>query len=323
MYLPLNLWYRSTWKSIQTRLNYFFYFWGGGVGHFEVLSLLNFMIRIGTRGYYKQSAGWCYSLGSPRHLPLTASSPFNNKLKKSYLFLPQKINGRWIIIINSDLSVYDRFSDHIRSIHQVSLIVPRSWAIRFSISYPIAPHSAIKSSRKPLRGLPLIFFPCIRPSMTLIIKPSSCRIMCPSHFFCLFLSDRLKQHPLSWGRCHTSSSEALSLQDTPSNLRQHYISTASNRWMSFLTSVHVSAPYSGTLHTREIIILSLKKVALASAESKLTSFAHYSSSVSTLSRYLKWLTCTSLLRFIMTVIDFVLTLLIIVTFVFFSLILMS
>ena len=91
-----------------------------------------------------------------------------------------------MIIIYIDLSVYDRFSDPIRILHKVSLQVPRSWAIRFSISYPVAPHSVIKSSRKPLRGLPVIFFPCIQPSMTLI-KPSSCRIMCPSHFFCLSL----------------------------------------------------------------------------------------------------------------------------------------
>ena len=64
------------------------------------------------------------------------------------------------VIINSDLSVYDRFSDPIRILYQVSLQVPRSWAIRFSISYPVAPHSVIKSSRKPFRGLPLFFFPC-------------------------------------------------------------------------------------------------------------------------------------------------------------------
>ena len=70
---------------------------------------------------------------------------------------------------------------------KVSLQVSRSWAIRFSVSYPVAPHSVITSSRKPLRGLPLFFFPWIRPSMTLSIKPSSCRIMCPSHFFCLSL----------------------------------------------------------------------------------------------------------------------------------------
>ena len=45
-------------------------------------------------------------------------------------------NLTFMFIINSDLSVYDRFTDPIKILYQVSLQVPRSWAIRFSVSYP-------------------------------------------------------------------------------------------------------------------------------------------------------------------------------------------
>ena len=95
-----------------------------------------------------------------------------------------------LLIINSDLSVCDRFSDPIRILYQVSLTVPRSWAIRFSISYPVAPHSVIKSSRELLRGIPLLF------SMYTTFHDSDHQAIIMPHYvtnpFLLSLSDRLK-----------------------------------------------------------------------------------------------------------------------------------
>src|SRR6218665_1555187 len=101
-------------------------------------------------------------------------------------------------------------------------------------------------------GLHLDLFPSIFPSITVFNSDSLLRV-CPIHFFCLVFIVRMRD--LSSPIVSNISSFVLcSVQQTFSILLQVHISKASGLFISSFLIVHVSAPYSTTLHINVFII---------------------------------------------------------------------
>src|SRR6218665_2713239 len=101
-------------------------------------------------------------------------------------------------------------------------------------------------------GLHLDLFPSIFPSITVFNSDSLLRV-CPIHFFCLVFIVRMRD--LSSPIVSNISSFVLcSIQQTFSMLLQVHISKASSLFISSFLIVHVSAPYSTTLHISVFII---------------------------------------------------------------------
>src|SRR5688572_15265944 len=122
-----------------------------------------------------------------------------------------------------------------------------------SLFSSLYPSSANIQSSSIVLGLPRIFFPSILPSMMALSRVSLLK-MCPIHFFCrpriLPISDLF-----SSTSCKISSFVLRSTQLIFSILRQIHISKASSRFMSSCLIVHVSEPYTTTLHTNTFTIL--------------------------------------------------------------------
>src|SRR6218665_1967997 len=100
--------------------------------------------------------------------------------------------------------------------------------------------------------LSLDLFPSIFPSITVFNSDSPLRA-CPIHFFCLVFIVRMRDisSPIV---SNISSFVLCSVQLTFSILLQVHISKASSLFISSFLIVHVSAPYSTTLHISVFII---------------------------------------------------------------------
>src|SRR5678816_1708108 len=87
-----------------------------------------------------------------------------------------------------------------------------------------------------------------------VLSSESPLSVCPIHFLCLSLIERIRtlSSPVL---PYTSSFVICSVQLIFSNLLHVHISKASSRFISAFLIVHVSDPYSTTLHTSVFIIL--------------------------------------------------------------------
>src|SRR6218665_2508009 len=127
----------------------------------------------------------------------------------------------------------------------------RCCAFSSSFQYP----SSIIQSMSFCLGLPLPLFPSILSSIISLCRELPLR-MYLIQFFCLVLIISIKDlFPSTF--FNTSSFVLCSVQLILSILLHIHISKASIRWTSSFLIVHVSAPYSVTLHISALTILFL------------------------------------------------------------------